>query len=144
MPCAPKTWLKLCRICMEVINNGIYVTSEKSNVDQLIGGTAVAALTKNITLKGLSAEKALKRGAVLAVSEGKYQIVDAASATPALKVANAVLAEDVVVGTGDVVATVYISGIFNAEEMSVGAASDSVEAHEEELRAVGIYLTHLQ
>ncbi len=121
-----------------------YVTSEKSNVDQLIGGTAVAALTKNITLKGLSTEKALKRGAVLAVSEGKYQIVDAASATPALKVANSVLAEDVVVGTGDVVATVYISGIFNAEEMSVGAVSDSVEAHEEELRAVGIYLTHLQ
>ena len=121
-----------------------YVTSEKSNVDQLIGGTAVTALTKNITLKGLSAEKALKRGAVLAVSEGKYQIVDAASATPALKVANAVLAEDVVVGIGDVVATVYISGIFNAEEMSVGAESDSVQAHEEELRAVGIYLTHLQ
>lgn len=121
-----------------------YVTSEKSNVDQLIGGTAVAALTKNITLKGLSAEKALKRGAVLAVSEGKYQIVDAASATPALKVANAVLAEDVVVGTVDVVATVYIRGIFNAEEMSVGAESDSVQAHEEELRAVGIYLTHLQ
>lgn len=121
-----------------------YVTSEKSNVDQLIGGTAVAALTKNITLKGLDAKKALKRGAVLAVSEGKYQIVDAASATPALKVANAVLAEDVVAGTGDVVATVYISGIFNAEEMSVGAESDSVEAHEEELRAVGIYLTHLQ
>lgn len=121
-----------------------YVTSEKSNVDQLIGGTAVAALTKNITLKGLSTEKALKRGAVLAVSEGKYQIVDAASAIPALKVANAVLAEDVVVGTGDVVATVYIRGIFNAEEMSVGAESDSVQAHEEELRAVGIYLTHLQ
>lgn len=121
-----------------------YVTSEKSNVDQLIGGTAVAALTKNITLKGLAAEKALKRGAVLAVSEGKYQIVDAASATPALKEANAVLAEDVVVGTGDVVATVYIRGIFNAEEMSVGAESDSVQAHEEELRAVGIYLTHLQ
>lgn len=121
-----------------------YVTSEKSNVDQLIGGTAVPALTKNITIKGLSAEKALKRGAVLAVSEGKYQIVDAASATPALKVANAVLAEDVVVATGDVVATVYISGIFNAEEMSVGAGSDSVQAHEEELRAVGIYLTHLQ
>nr|DAS82262.1 MAG TPA: Head decoration protein, Viral protein.5A [Caudoviricetes sp.] len=121
-----------------------YVTSEKSNVDQLIGGTAVAALTKNITLKGLSTEKALKRGAVLAVSEGKYQIVDAASAIPALKVANAVLAEDVVVGTGDVVATVYIRGIFNAEEMSVGAKSDSVQAHEEELRAVGIYLTHLQ
>ena len=120
-----------------------YVTSEKSNVDQLIGGTAVATLTKNITLKGLSAEKALKRGAVLAVSEGKYQIVDAESATPALKVANAVLAEDIVVGTGDVVATVYISGIFNAEEMSVGAESDSAQAHEEELRAVGIYLTHL-
>ena len=121
-----------------------YVTSEKSNVDQLIGGTAVAALTKNITLKGLSAEKELKRGAVLAVSEGKYQIVDAESATPALKVANAVLAEDIVVGTGDVVATVYISGIFNAEEMSVGAESDSAQAHEEELRAVGIYLTHLR
>lgn len=121
-----------------------YVTSEKSNVDQLIGGTAVAALTKNITLKGLEAEKTLKRGAVLAVSEGKYQIVDEASQTPALKVANAVLAEDVIVGTSDVVATVYISGIFNAEKMSVGAESDSVQAHEEELRAVGIYLTHLQ
>lgn len=121
-----------------------YVTSEKSNVDQLIGGTAVAALTKNITLKGLEAEKTLKRGAVLAVSEGKYQIVDESSQTPALKVANAVLAEDVIVGTSDVVATVYISGIFNAEKMSVGAGSDSVQAHEEELRAVGIYMTHLQ
>nr|DAO27507.1 MAG TPA: Head decoration protein, Viral protein.5A [Caudoviricetes sp.] len=121
-----------------------YVTSEKSNVDQLIGGTAVAALTKNITLKGLSAEKELKRGAILSVSEGKYQIVDAESATSALKVANAVLAEDVIVGTSDVVATVYISGIFNAEEMTVGSGSDSVQAHEEELRAVGIYLTHLQ
>ena len=56
-----------------------YVTSEKSNVDQLIGGTAVAALTKNITLKGLDAEKTLKRGAVLAVSEGKYQIVESSN-----------------------------------------------------------------
>lgn len=28
-----------------------YVTSEKSNVDQLIGGTAVAALTKTLHLK---------------------------------------------------------------------------------------------
>ena len=104
----------------------------------------MAALTKNITLKGLETEKKLKRGAVLAVSEGKYQIVDVASQTSALKVANAVLAEDVVVGSSDVIATVYISGIFNAEEMSVGAGSDSVQAHEEELRAVGIYLTHLQ
>ncbi len=48
-----------------------YVTSEKSNVDQLIGGTAVTALTKNITLKGLVAEKALKRGAVGGRTEEK-------------------------------------------------------------------------
>lgn len=121
-----------------------YVNSEKSIVDQLIGGTAVPALTKNITLKGLDAQKTLKRGTVLAVSEGKYQVVDTGSSTAALKVANAVLAEDVVVDTSDVVATAYISGLFNVEEMSVGAASDTVQAHEEELRAVGIFLTHLQ
>jgi hypothetical protein len=114
--------------------------------DELIGGTAVAVMTANVTIAKLSAAATYKRGTLLGVvtASGKYAIVDSA-ATTGEKVASVVLAKDIEVGTSDdVVATVYTCGIFNREKLIVKAESDSASAHEEELRKVGIYLTSVK
>ncbi len=114
--------------------------------DELIGGTAVAVMTANVTIAKLSAAATYKRGTLLGVvtASGKYAIVDSA-ATTGEKVASVVLAKDIEVGTSDdVVATVYTRGIFNREKLIVKAESDSASTHEEELRKVGIYLTSVK
>lgn len=114
--------------------------------DELIGGTAVAVMTANVTIAKLSAAATYKRGTLLGVvtASGKYAIVDSA-ATTGEKVASVVLAKDIEVGTSDdVVATVYTRGIFDREKLIVKAESDSASAHEEELRKVGIYLTSVK
>ena len=132
-----------------------YLENTHTTYDKLIAGVAVPVMTKNVTLKGDTAT--LKRGTVLALSNGKYEIVDTESETAEVKVANTVLAEDVdanlsealkddslaedVELTGDdAVATVYTAGLFNPDAMTVKASGDTVLAHEEELRIVGIYL----
>lgn len=114
--------------------------------DELIGGTAVAVMTANVTIAKLSAAATYKRGTLLGVvtASGKYAIVDSAASTGE-KVASVVLAKDIEVGTADdVVATVYTHGIFNREKLIVKAESDSASAHEEELRKAGIYLTSVK
>lgn len=113
--------------------------------DELFGGTAVAAMTANVTIAALSAAASYKRGTLLGVVtvSGKYAIVDSA-ATTGEEVASVVLAKDIEVGTDDVVATVYTRGIFNREKLVVKAESDSASAHEQELRKVGIYLTSVK
>lgn len=113
--------------------------------DEIIGGTAVAVMTANVTIAKLSAATTYKRGTLLGVvtASGKYAIVDSAASTGE-KVASVVLAKDIEVGTDDVVATVYTRGIFNREKLIVKAESDSASAHEEELRKVGIYLTSVK
>lgn len=113
--------------------------------DELFGGTAVAAMTANVTIAALSAAASYKRGTLLGVvtASGKYAIVDSA-ATTGEEVASVVLAKDIEVGTDDVVATVYTRGIFNREKLVVKAESDSASAHEQELRKVGIYLTSVK
>lgn len=115
-----------------------YVENTNTTYDNLIAGVAVPVMTKNVTLKGDTA--ALKRGTVLALNNGKYEIVDTESGTADVKVANAVLAEDVTLTGEEVVATVYTAGLFNSDAMAVKASGDTVLAHEEELRIVGIYL----
>lgn len=114
--------------------------------DELFGGTAVSALTANVTVAKLSAEATYKRGTLLGIvtASGKYAIVDSA-ATTGEKVASVVLARDLIVGTeNDVIATVYTRGIFNREKLLVKAADDTATKHEEELRKVGIYLTSVK
>lgn len=113
--------------------------------DELFGGTAVAAMTANVTIAALSAAASYKRGTLLGVvtASGKYAIVDSA-ATTGEEVASVVLAKNIEVGTADVVATVYTRGIFNREKLVVKAESDSASAHEQELRKVGIYLTSVK
>ena len=118
-----------------------YIETQKTIHDELIGGTAVPLLVKNVTLKGVS--ETLKRGTLLAINAGKYEIVDTESGTAEVKVADAVLAEDVILTGSDAVATVYISGMFNVSKLIVKSGSDSADKHEAELRKVGIYLTNL-
>lgn len=110
--------------------------------DELIGGTAITAMTANVTLKGATASYV--RGTLLAVKDGKYEIVDSTNGDEALKVANVVLAEDVELKGSDVVATVYTRGLFNREKLVVKQSDDNAAKHEEELRKVGIYLTALK
>lgn len=110
--------------------------------DELIGGTAITAMTANVTLKGATASYV--RGTLLTVKDGKYEIVDSENDDEALKVANVVLAEDVELKGSDVVATVYTRGLFNREKLVVKQSDDNATKHEEELRKVGIYLTALK
>lgn len=121
-------------------------TMDGVTYDELFGGTAVSALTANVTVAKLSAAANYKRGTLLGVitTSGKYAIVDSA-ATTGEKVASVVLARDLTVGTdNDVTATVYTRGIFNREKLFVKDGSDNATKHEEELRKVGIYLTSVK
>lgn len=97
--------------------------------DEIIGGCAIAPLTANITISAAAAKVA--KGAVL-TAEGA--VADGSA------VAKYVLAADI--AQGDTVATVYTAGQFNREKLTVAAGT--VEVHEEQLRAVGIYLTSLK
>lgn len=103
--------------------------------DGLIGGTSITPMTKNVTLKAVTAS--YKKGTILALVTGKYELVTAVTD------ANAILADDVVAAGADMVITVYTKGLFNRGALTVGA-EDTVNAHEEQLRAVGIYLTSEQ
>lgn len=103
--------------------------------DGLIGGTSVTPMTKNVTLKAVTAS--YKKGTILALATGKYELVAAGTS------ANAILADDVVAAGTDMVVTVYTKGLFNRGALTVGT-EDTVGAHEEQLRAVGIYLTSEQ
>lgn len=113
--------------------------------DELIGGTAVTPLTKNGALANVAATTVVPKGTLLAIdaSSGKYIV--AAKAGASVPTANAILAQEVTQGddTSDIAVTVYTRGLFNREKL-VAASGDTVDAHEEELRAVGIYLTSVK
>lgn len=100
--------------------------------DDLIGGTNVSVLNANVTV---TAGTAMKRGTLVTVTDGT------AAATAKAGKATAILANDV--SATDTSATVYVKGQFNREKL-IAADGDTVEAHEEELRAVGIYLTSIK
>ena len=103
--------------------------------DELFAGTEVAVLTKNVTV---ASGGNIKRGTILSVNaSGKAEVT--ASGKTALYVA----AEDVDASAADTVGTVYTAGYFNREKLIV-AAGDTVDAHEEELRSVGIRLSSLK
>jgi len=100
------------------------------NPDALFAGPEIPVLTKNFSL---TAGTAMKRGILLTVTaEG------AASATAQAGVASAILAYDV--DDKATACTAYVTGRFNRAALIV-ADGDTVAAHEEELRKIGIHLT---
>lgn len=113
--------------------------------DELIGGTSVSVLTKNGALSGVAANTVVPKGTLLAVDAASGKFIVAAKAGDSVPAASAVLAHSVTQGEGadDINVTAYIRGIFNREKL-VAASGDTVDAHEEELRAVDIYLTSLK
>ena len=113
--------------------------------DELIGGTAVTPLTKNGTLANVAATTVVPKGTLLAIDAASGKFVVAAKAGTSVPAANAILAQGVTQGddTDDIAVTVYTRGLFNREKL-VAASGDTVDAHEEELRAVGIYLTSVK
>lgn len=115
--------------------------------DELIGGTAVTPIIKNVTLSGVTKDTDLVRGTLLtlAPTTGKYSVLVKPTGTVNdTMIAKAVLAKAVHQdGSGDLVVPVYIAGMFNREKLIV-PAEDTVEVHEEELRDVGIYLTSVK
>lgn len=100
------------------------------NPDVLFAGPEIPVLTKNYSL---TAGTAMTRGTLLTVTAD-----GAASATAKAGVASAILANDV--GATATACTAYVSGRFNRDALTV-ASGDTVAAHEEELRKVGIHLT---
>lgn len=102
--------------------------------DGLVAGAELAILTNNVTI---ASGQNIKRGALLSVNAGKY------AQTAKSGKAVAVAAEDVDASGGDTVCMVYVSGYFNREKL-IAASGDTVTAHEEELRDVGILLSSLK
>lgn len=114
--------------------------------DELIGSSKIPLITKKVEFAQASDEKILKRGTLLAVNEsGEYVEADSTSETASIKVAVAILKNDVVLSTTDkVVGTIYTSGMFNREATILAQESDNIDNHEEELRDVGIYITSIK
>ena len=114
--------------------------------DELIGGTAITPLTQNGSLSGVAAKTVVPKGTLLAVDSPSGKFVVAAKAGSSVPVASAVLAAEVAQGdddTSDISVTAYVRGLFNREKL-VAASGDTVDAHEAELRDVGIYLTSIK
>ena len=123
------------------------VIENATSFDELLAGPEIAPLTKNILLqKGT----AYKRGmlitdpANITPDEGEDPATSAAQ-TAAGGVADYVLAADIdlMEASADTAGTVYVSGRFNREKI-VLAESDTVEAHEAELRLRNILFTALK
>lgn len=108
--------------------------------DNLVAGH-FPRITKEVTIL---AGQSLSRGAVLGkiTVGGKYQHTNSGLVNGA-EVADAVLSADVDASLADTKAIVYRSGQFNKNQMSVAAAptgSDTVEAHENEMRLRSIFI----
>jgi hypothetical protein len=103
----------------------------------IFAGTEIPALTTKVTIA--SGEGKLAKGAVLGVvtDGGKCRLVNGGSSDGS-QVAKFVLAEDVDATSADVVAVAWKTGIFRYDFLYV-AEGDTVAAHAEELRAVGIH-----
>lgn len=113
--------------------------------EELIGSTAVTPLLKNGTLSGVASQNVVKKGTLLAIDAASKKYIVAAKAGDSVPTACAILAKEVTQGSGsdDITVTVYTRGMFNREKL-VAASEDTVDAHEEELRDVGIYLTSVK
>lgn len=115
-----------------------FETMSGVSFDGLFAGPEKSVLTKNVTVK--SGEN-VKRGALLSLdANGKAIATPAASGDDPAGVAVFVAAEDIDASTADKVGTVFTSGYFNREAL-IAVTGDTVNAHEEELRSVGIYLS---
>ena len=118
--------------------------------DNLINGSYPPAEPFSVVIRKGAAETTYKRGTVLALSssDGKYVILGTAAAsggdggTAETLTANAILAEDVTVGTAnDETAVAYRTGHFNSNTLIMDAEHTFSAADKEALRGVGILIS---
>lgn len=102
--------------------------------DGLITGLAPQVIVGGGTIKALSAVATLKRGTVLSKdTDGKLAVM-AKGATP-----DCILCDDTTVGTADLNVTVYISGCFDPDKVTVADTYALTEADRDTLRTKNIY-----
>lgn len=123
------------------------VIENATSFDELLAGPEIPALTKNITLKKGTA---YKRGMLITDPDNVTVGEGEAAATTAIQTASGGVADyvlkddiDLTDAEADTAGTVYVSGRFNREKI-VLAESDTVEAHEAELRLRNILFTALK
>lgn len=115
--------------------------------DNLINGTNPPAEVFTVTIRKGSAAASYKRGTVLALSagtggDGKRVILGTTAGSNETLTANAILAEDVEVGTSaDAVAVAYRTGHFNSNGLIVASGYTFTAADKEALRGVGILIS---
>lgn len=115
--------------------------------DNLINGSYPPAEPFSVVIRKGAAETTYKRGTVLALSssDGKYVILGTAAAsggTAETLTANAILAEDVTVGTAnDETAVAYRTGHFNSNALIMDEDHTFSAADKEALRSVGILIS---
>lgn len=108
--------------------------------DNLINGSYPPAEPFSVVIRKGAAETTYKRGTVLALSssDGKYVI----RGTAEMLTANAILAEDVTVGTAnDETAVAYRTGHFNSNALIMDEEHTFSAADKEALRSVGILIS---
>lgn len=113
---------------------------DATSYDELLGGSEIPVLTKNVALKQ---GKAYRRGMLLTAKTDSGTGKITAEATAKGAAADYILCTDADATSVEVIGTVYISGRFNREKIIV-AAGDTASAHEEELRTKSIFLTSLK
>ena len=114
--------------------------------DNLINGSYPPAEPFSVVIRKGAAETTYKRGTVLALSssDGKYVILGTAAASGGDDggTANAILAEDVTVGTAnDETAVAYRTGHFNSNALIMDEDHTFSAADKEALRSVGILIS---
>ena len=112
-------------------------TITSSEYDELINSPVPEADVCSVTIKGLTETTELKRGTVLAVKDGKAEVLGSNTEGA---VASHILADNVTVGTADTHADAYRAGHFNRNKLIVAEGYTLTKADEEELRKVGILL----
>mgnify|MGYP002627492483 CR=1 FL=1 len=118
------------------------IIENATGYDELLAGPEIQVLTKNIKLQSGTA---YKRGMLISLvkTEGEAAAAEIGKQTATGEVAEYVLMRDADATEAETVGTVYIKGRFNREKI-VLAESDTVEAHEAELRLRNIYFTALK
>lgn len=116
---------------------GGYTSEGSFSPDNLIAGDQVNPITKSVTL--ISGQN-IVRGTVLGIitASGKYTKSLSAS-TNGSQTPKAIAVEDVDASGGDKTTLVYIAGVFNQNELTLGSAH-TVASITEGLRDNGIFL----
>jgi hypothetical protein len=117
---------------------------------QLFASIDPPALVRGGTIRKLSAKATLVRGTIMAKSsgsagDGKLVVLGTTAATNEVLTADCILTDDIEVGTAnDENVTVYITGDFNIDAVTVASGYTITEDDKDALRTKGILLGTVQ